>query len=123
LEGFSREEIKSILQVSQTFITTGLQRYRDGGVENLKQQYKGTVGYLSCEEKEDVKKYLNEKDVWDLDGLKKYLREAYGVEYKSDQSYYEIFENAGISWKKTQKKNPKKDEKEVLKKRKGIKKN
>lgn len=123
LEGSSRKTIKSILQVSQTFITMSLQRYKDGGVEKLKQQYKGTVGYLSKEEKAKIKKHLSEKDAWDLDGLKKYLKNEYGIEYKSGQSYYEIFGNAGISWKKTQKRNPKKDEKEVLEKRKEIKKN
>ena len=123
LEGNSRETIKSILQVSQTFISTSMERYKEGGVEMLKQQYAGTEGYLTKEEKAKIKKDLGEKNVWGLDGLKKYLKKDYGVEYRSNQSYYDIFKNAGISWKKTQKKNPEKDEKKVLKKRREIKKN
>jgi len=38
------------------------------------------------------------------------------VIYKSKQSYYELFARAKISWKKTQKTNPKLD-KELVKKR------
>ncbi|PSB02542.1 hypothetical protein C7B69_26850 [filamentous cyanobacterium Phorm 46] len=34
-------------------------------------------------------------------------RPEFGVIYKSKQSYYELFERAKISWKKTQKTNPK----------------
>ncbi|WP_445305477.1 winged helix-turn-helix domain-containing protein [Microcoleus sp. Pol7_B1] len=39
-----------------------------------------------------------------------------GIRCKSKQSYYEVFNRAKISWKKTQKTNPKFD-KELVKKR------
>ena len=38
---------------------------------------------------------------------------TYEVIYQSDESYYSIFKNANISWKKTQKINPKKDPEKV----------
>ena len=44
-----------------------------------------------------------------------YLDREFGVIYKSKQSYYELFERAKISWKKTQKTNPK-SEVELVKK-------
>ncbi|MEG4278207.1 IS630 family transposase [Microcoleus sp. MON1_C1] len=45
-----------------------------------------------------------------------YLEQEFGVIYKSKQSYYELFDRAKISWKKTQKTNPKLD-KELVKKK------
>lgn len=39
---------------------------------------------------------------------------------KSNQSYYELFKQAEISWKKTQKNNPKKDPELVAKKKREI---
>ncbi|WP_414623458.1 hypothetical protein [Calothrix sp. CCY 0018] len=36
--------------------------------------------------------------------------------FESNQSYYDLFKQANISWKKTQKKNPRKDPELVAKK-------
>ncbi len=52
-----------------------------------------------------------------------YIRETYGIEFKSKQSYYELMSNAGMSWKKTEKVNPKKDEEKVALKKEELKKN
>ena len=49
-----------------------------------------------------------------------YVEQEFGVIYKSKQSYYELFARANISWKKTQKVNPKSDEELVKKKREEI---
>ena len=52
-----------------------------------------------------------------LDELKGHIQEQYGVRFKSRQSYYDLFHDAEISWKKTQKRNPKADPEMVQKKR------
>ena len=39
--------------------------------------------------------------------LKAYIEERYQIVFSSQQSYYDIFEQAGLSWKKSQKRNPK----------------
>jgi putative transposase len=39
--------------------------------------------------------------------LQEHVEQAYGVVFESKQSYYSLFEQAGISWRKTQKRNPK----------------
>jgi len=44
------------------------------------------------------------------------------VIYKSKQSYYDLFDEAGISWHKSQKVNPKRNEKKISSKREDIKK-
>ena len=49
--------------------------------------------------------------------------EKYLVIFKSKQSYYDLLSLGGLSWHKTQKSNPKKDEVLVLEKREEIKKN
>jgi putative transposase len=67
---------------------------------------------LPCE----VIEWLKNKEYWNLDELVTYLEREFGVVYKSKQSYYELFSRAKISWKKTQKTNPKFD-KELVKKR------
>jgi putative transposase len=43
------------------------------------------------------------------------------VVYESKQSYYDLFEEAGISWKKTTKLNPKADPEAVATKKKRLK--
>ena len=39
-----------------------------------------------------------------------HLEDKYDVVYKSKQSYYDLFEQGRVSWKKSQKVNPKFDE-------------
>jgi putative transposase len=41
--------------------------------------------------------------------LQQHVEAVYEVVFASKQSYYELFSAAGISWKKTQKCNPKAD--------------
>ena len=49
------------------------------------------------------KKFTN-----DLGSL--YIEDKYDVRFKSNQSYYTLLDEAKISWKKTQKSNPKKND-------------
>jgi hypothetical protein len=42
-----------------------------------------------------------------------YIEDKYNVRFKSNQSYYQLFDEAEISWKKTQKKHQKKNDKLV----------
>jgi putative transposase len=65
-----------------------------------------------------VVEWLKNKEYWNLDELVNYVEQELGVIYKSKQSYYELFAGTNISWKKTQKINPKSDEELVKKKRK-----
>ena len=59
---------------------------------------------------------VNNKNQWDLSELSNYIAERYQIEFQSKTSYYQLFKSAGISWKKSQKKNPKGDEELVKKK-------
>jgi len=53
--------------------------------------------------------WLQEKNSWNLNELVCYLLEQFDIEYTSQQSYYDFFHESGLSLKKVQRSNPKKD--------------
>lgn len=121
LEGYTHSKIMAILGVSSGFISTWKTRFETTGVSGLKLAYKGGQGYLGPIQKQAVIAWIKAKADWNLSELKHHLAEHYGVVFQSKQSYYDLFKEAGISWKKSQKRQlPKKAElipkKTVLKK-------
>jgi len=62
--------------------------------------------------------WLQEKNSWNLNELACYLLEQFDVEYASKQSYYDFFHESGLSLKKVQRSNPKKDPEAVEAKKK-----
>jgi putative transposase len=71
--------------------------------------HSGSVGYLDPEQQQAVISWLKHKNYWNLAELQAQIEQEYGVVFDSKQSYYTLFEQAGISSKKTQKRNPKAD--------------
>ena len=65
------------------------------------------MGYLKPDERAAIMDWLQKNNYWNLGELKAYIEERYEIVFSSQQSYYEIFEWAGLSWKKSQKRNPK----------------
>ncbi|MEQ8999632.1 MAG: IS630 family transposase, partial [Coleofasciculus sp. B1-GNL1-01] len=120
LEGKSYREVKELLKVSHSFISQWKNQALFQGVESLKLQYKGRAGYLKPEEKDQTIQWLREQDYLRLSDLQGYLREQYNVVFESNQSYYSLFKEAEVSWKKTQKKNPAKNDELVKAKKKEI---
>jgi putative transposase len=120
LEGKSYREVKELLKVSHSFISQWKNQALFQGVESLKLQYKGRSGYLKPEEKEQTIQWLREQDYLRLSDLQKYLQEQYNVVFESNQSYYSLFKEAQVSWKKTQKRNPAKNDELVKAKKKAI---
>ena len=53
------------------------------------------------------------QEQWRIPDLQIHIEKKYGVVYESLQTYYNLFQEAKISWKKNQKKNPRKDDKLV----------
>lgn len=109
LEGYKHREIKEILGVGSGYISKWTQIYVQKGLEGLLLRYKGTSGYLSEMQTQAINRWLQAKNHWNLVELQEYIEDEYNVIFESKQSYYAIFEQAGISWKKTQKLNPKGD--------------
>lgn len=115
------EEIQTILDVSLGSITGWKQAYEQDGIDGLRLNYKGRKSYLSAEQREEVLSWLSKKDCWELGELEYKLAFDYDVVYESKQSYYDLFDAADISWKKTTKLNPKADPDAVAAKKKRLK--
>jgi putative transposase len=111
------------LSVSVNFVSKWRLQYNVHGAKGLVLSYKGAKGYLSVEEKEQVLDWIDKQSPQvDRQTLEIYLESEYGVTYRSTRSYYQLLQAAGISYKKRQAVNPKKDEQQVLAKREEIKK-
>ena len=123
LAGRPWKEVAEELGVCESFIGKWRRIYDTQGIEGLRLGYKGSSGYLSPEAKTDVMTWLQKPQRWNVGSLRTYLHRQYGVEYQSRQSYYDLLHEAKLSWKKSQKRNPKADPKQVKETREGIKKN
>lgn len=107
-QGYTHRQIMPILKVSSGFISKWKQQYESKGIERLKLGYKGSESELSQPQKQEIIQWLREKNYWNLGELQYHLAANYSVSYYSNQSYYDLFKAAGISWKKSQKKIQKK---------------
>lgn len=103
---YSYYQIRDTLGVSVGFISKYLQKFEQEGIEGLKLKHKGSQGYLTSKQKQATLEWLERKNYWQLSELQTYLEANYDVRFASLQSYYALFSEAGISWKKTQKSNP-----------------
>lgn len=109
LAGKPYTEITELLGLHKSSISTWKHRFLAEGLDGIRLGYQGSKSYLSVEQKAQVTAWLKTQAYWNLDELVSYLDEHCGVVYQSKQSYYELFAQAGIAWKKSQKVNPKHD--------------
>lgn len=116
LKGYKHREIGESIGVSSGFVSKWTARYKQSGVSGLQLGYRGSVGYLNPGQRQEVTAWLKGKNYWNLTELQQHIEQEYEVVFDSKQSYYTLFEEAGISWKKTQKRNPKADPQLVEKK-------
>ena len=123
LSNFSIEEICDLLSVKKSFIEKWRAIYNREGAKDLDTKHKGSTGFLTESQLEAVCSFIRNKDTCLLRELIDYIKDNYGFSYKSKQSYYDILTKAGMSWKKTENINPKKDEELVANKKEEIKKN
>lgn len=120
-QGYLYDEIQTILDVSRGSITGWKQAYEKDGIDGLRLNHKGRKSYLGAEQREEVLSWLQTKEYWEISELEYKLAFEYDVVYESKQSYYDLFDAAGISWKKTTKLNPKADPDAVAAKKKRLK--
>jgi transposase len=116
-QGYKYQEIQTILDVSVGSITSWKLAYKEYGISGLRLNHKGRKSYLSDKQQQEVLSWLQTKDTWDLGELEYKLAFEYDVIYESKRSYYDLFDAAGISWKKTTSLNPKADPEAVAAKK------
>lgn len=116
--GYKHQEIIPVLGVSSGFISKWKKAFFQEGIDGLRLAYKGSKGFLDSQQRTDIIEWLRSKDRWTFNELEYQVALQYGVSFESKQSYYDLFNEAGISWKKTQANNPKYDSKLVASKKK-----
>ena len=122
-QDYSYSQISKLLNVSQSFVEKWRALYNKKGADCFVVNYKGSKSYLQEKQKEKVYQFIQSKLTCLLEDLISYIKNEFDIEYKSKQSYYDLLGNAGKSWKKTEKVNPKKDEEKIATKKEEIKKN
>ncbi len=133
LECYPRKLTAQVLSVSVNFVSKWTPvlalvggprvQYNRHGAEGLRLTHKGSKGFLSGEDKQQVLEWISEQSPSiSRETLEAYLESTYGVSYKSTRSYYQLLDKAGLSYKKRQAVNPAKDEQKVLQRREELKK-
>lgn len=109
LQGYAYREICGVLQVSVGFISKWKLTYQEQGISGLKLKHRGPASYLDPTQKQAALCWLKQKNCWNLLELQQHIQETYNVVFASKQSYYGLFKEAGIAWKKS---NPNQDSKQ-----------
>jgi putative transposase len=118
VECYPRKLTAEVLSVSVNFISKWRVQYNRHGAEGLRLTHKGSKGFLSGEDKQQVLEWIQEQSPSiSRETLEAYLESTYGVSYQSSRSYYQLLDKAGLSYKKRQAVNPAKDEQKVLERR------
>lgn len=116
LQEYTYYAIRDVLRVSVGFISKWKSVFEEKGVAGLRLQHQGSVGYLDVKHRQAVIEWLKQKNYWNLSELQQHIEDTYEVVFASKQSYYELFAEAGIRWKKALKRNPQADPELVEKK-------
>jgi putative transposase len=123
LYDFKTNDICALLNVSDSFVSKWKIIYENEGAKGLRLNYEGGTGFLTESQRYEILFYLRDKPHYSVENLRDYINRHYGIVYQSKQSYYDLLQEAGLSWHRTQAVNPKRDEDQVLLKREEIKKN
>lgn len=122
LSDFKTEDICALLNVSNSFISKWKIIFENKGTGALKVNYKGGMGFLTEDQRDEIIFYLRMQSHYSVEELRDYIERHYGVIYHSKQSYYDLLKAGGLSWHQTQADNPKRDEAQVWRKREELKK-
>jgi putative transposase len=85
--------------------------------------YRGREGYLNVAQRQEIEDWLGAQETGTVEEVRDYIEAYYGIVYQSTQSYYDVLEAGGLSYHRTEKGNPKRDEAQGLARRDEIKKN
>ncbi|MDQ3684074.1 MAG: helix-turn-helix domain-containing protein [Acidobacteriota bacterium] len=115
-------QICELLNVSPQYVSKWRGIYHAEGADALTLAHRGSESYLSDEARIQISAWITEHETISIEAVRDYVAEKYGVVYQSKQSYYDLLELGGMSYHKSEKRNPKRDEAKVLARRDEIKK-
>jgi putative transposase len=122
-QGFSTAQICQVLNVSPQYVSKWKGQYEAEGATALRLRYRGSESYLRAEQRQEIEDWIGEHETLTVEAVRDYLEERYGLLYQSKQSYYDLLEAGGMSYHRSEKVNPKRDEVQVVARREEIKKN
>jgi transposase len=122
-QGFSPAQICQVLNVSLQYVSKWKGLYEVGGGAGLRLGHRGSESYVGDEARRAILQWIEARETVSVEALRDYIEEQYGVVYRSKQSYYDLLEAGGMSYHRSEKSNPKRDEAQVLARREEIKKN
>ena len=115
---FEPHDIAELFHVTESFVSTWKGLCFEHGVDAFVLKYHGYQGYLSSEQRQSITAWIKAQKIRNIDDLIDFIRITYRIEFKSRQSYYDLFAEAGITWKRAQSQHPDKDlERIAIKKR------
>ncbi len=116
-------QITEMLNVTPQYVSKWRVRYEQQGAGSLVAGYRGSESYLTGDHRAEILSWIKSQETISVQAVRDYVEEQYGVVYQSKQSYYDLLQAAGLSYHKSEKRNPKRDEAQVLARRDEIKKN
>lgn len=122
-QGVAPAVISTILNISPQYISKWKGIYETEGADALAVAYRGSESYLGPIAREGIVEWIAGQESLTLEQVRDYIESTYGVVYQSKQSYYDLLSEGGMSYHKSEKVNPKRDEGQVLERREVIKKN
>jgi len=123
VQGLSPAQICQVLNVSLQYVSKWKGQYEAGGGAVLRLRHRGSESYLGDEERQTILQWIGAQETVSIEAVRDHVEEHYGVVYRSKQSYYELMEAGGMSYHRSEKHNPKRDEAQILARREEIKKN
>lgn len=117
---FQPRDIAALLNVTEAFVSKWKGLYFEYSVDVFVVKYHGYQGYLTPEQRRSIIEYIKTEKIWDIDALVTFIQTTYDIEFKSRQSYYELFAAAGVTWKRAQSQNPGKNPERIAAKKKDI---
>jgi putative transposase len=106
---FEPRAIANLLQVTESFVSKWKGLCFEHGVDAFVLQYHGYQGYLTSEQRHAIIAWIKIQKIRNIDDLIAFIRTTYRIEFKSRQSYYDLFTAAGVTWKRAQSQHPDKD--------------
>jgi putative transposase len=121
--GMPTEAVSEVLHVTPRTVRAWRQRYEREGVEGLRLKYRGSESYLRVGQQQEIEEWLGAQETITVEEVRDELEARFGVVYQSKQSYYDLLDASGLSYHRTEKGNPNRNEARVLERREEIKKN
>ena len=121
--GVARPQICGALGISPQYVSKWKHRFQNEGIGCLRVAYQGSQSFLTDVQREATLTWIGKHESLRLEELCAYLKTHYGISYQSKQSYDDLLDAGGMSYHRTEKQNPRKNEVLVQERRAAIKKN